>query len=293
MSIIDAHVHLYPTELNRDPLDWAASRSETHWAMLCTRQRKNGQAVQGFPGVNELLQAMDAAEVSRVVLQGWYWQWPETCVWHNHFMSICVKEHPDRFSAFATLHPAAGRDATLEIVRSARARGFCGLGELSPHSQGYDVGDPIFQEVMELAGELRLPVTLHVTDHESGHYPGRAETPLRDFLWLANTYPHTNFILAHWGGLLPLHEEEAEKLFNVFYDTAASPLLYDETIWKRFLEVVPVERLLFGSDYPLNLYPKKNQAPEMSHFISEAKHAGVDLSLLADNARRLFQLPAR
>jgi hypothetical protein len=68
------------------------------------------------------------------------------------------------------------------------------------------VGDPIFQEVLELAGELRLPVNLHVTDHEGAHYPGQVKTPLRDFLWLANTYPQTNFILAHWGGLLPLHD---------------------------------------------------------------------------------------
>ncbi|MFA5266188.1 MAG: amidohydrolase family protein, partial [Opitutaceae bacterium] len=256
MSIIDAHVHLYPAELNRDPVAWAASRAETHWAMLCTRLRKSGQAIQSFPSVKELLESMDAAAVERAILLGWYWQWPETCVWHNHFMSICVKEHPDRFSAFATMHPSAGRDAVVDIVRTARERGFSGLGELSPHSQGYDVGDPVFQEVLELAGELRLPVNFHVTDLEGAFYPGRVKTPLRDFLWLAKTYPQANFILAHWGGLLPLHDEEAEELFNVFYDTAASPLIYDESIWRRFLEVVPVERIVFGSDFPLNLYPK-------------------------------------
>jgi len=30
--IIDAHVHLYPTEIDRDPAAWAAAQGEAHWA---------------------------------------------------------------------------------------------------------------------------------------------------------------------------------------------------------------------------------------------------------------------
>jgi len=290
MSIIDAHVHLYPDAVNQDPLQWAQAHGETHWAILCTRRRKNGHWVQGFPSVDELLRSMDEAGVARAVLQGWYWQQPETCELQNDFYEDCVRAHPDRLSAFATLHPGAGRDATLALVGSARELGFSGLGELSPHSQGYEVNDPIFLEAMELAGDLRLPVNLHVTDHQSGSYPGRVETPLRDFLWLARQQLHTNFILAHWGGLLPLHEEEAENLFNIFYDTAASPLLYGEDIWKRFASVVPPERVLFGSDYPLNLYPKSDTGPRIAGLVEEAKRQGADLDAMARNTLRLLQL---
>jgi len=109
--VIDAHVHLYPLELNRDPVAWGAVQAETHWSMLCTRRRRDGRGVQGFPEVDDLLRAMDAAGVARSVLLGWYWQWPETCVWHNRFYAECVQAHPDRLSAFATVHPAAGREA--------------------------------------------------------------------------------------------------------------------------------------------------------------------------------------
>jgi uncharacterized protein len=288
--VIDAHVHLYPLELNRDPLIWGATQAETHWAMLCTRRRKDGRRVQGFPGIDDLLRAMDAAGVGRAVLLGWYWQWPETCVWQNRFYAECVQAHPDRLSAFATLHPSAGRDATLAEVQRARDAGLIGLGELSPHSQGYDVANPVLGEALELAAELRMPVNLHVTDHESGHYPGRVETPLRDFVWLAHTFPRTNFILSHWGGRMPLHDEEAEDLLNVFYDTAASPLLYDASIWQKFLEVVPPERVLFGSDYPLNLYPKLDDEPGLARLVAEAKAHGADAALLGGNAKRLLHL---
>jgi len=290
MSIIDAHVHLYPDELNQDPVSWGTSHAETHWQILCTRRRKNGQPVQAFPDLKRLLQAMDEAGIEHAVLQGWYWQWPETCAWHNDFYESCVRAHPDRLSAFACLHPAAGREATLALVRDARERGFRGLGELSPHSQGYDIGDPVFRDAIELAGDLRLAVNFHVTDHETGQYPGRVETPLRDFIWLAKTYPHTNFILSHWGGRVGLLEEEAGTLYNLFYDTAASPLIYGESIWHRFDDIVPTERVLFGSDYPLNLYPKLDSEPGMKRLVEEARRNGYDPELLSVGTRRLLHL---
>ncbi len=290
MSILDAHVHLYPEEVNQDPLAWAKQRAETHWAILCTRRRKNGQSVQAFPTVAQLLKDMDAAGVERSLLLGWYWQWPETCQIQNAFYARCVKEHPDRLSAFATVNPAGGREPSLDLVRRARDQGFCGLGELSPHSQGFDIADPLFLELVELAGDLKLPVNFHVTEHDTGQYPGRVETPLRDFLWIAHKMPHTNFILSHWGALLPLKIEEAEDCYNLFYDTAASPLIYGETIWKKFLEVVPIERIIFGSDYPLNLYPQLETVPSMTRFVAEAKEQGVDLAVLAKNARRVLHL---
>ena len=68
MRIIDAHVHLYPPEINRAPAAWAGVQGELHWSTLCTRVRKNGRPVQGFPGMDELLREMDAAGIERAVL---------------------------------------------------------------------------------------------------------------------------------------------------------------------------------------------------------------------------------
>src|SRR5690606_12320181 len=143
-----------------------------------------------------------------------------------------IRAHPDRLSAFVTFHPAAGVKAALAEVRRAHAEGLIGLGELSPHSQVYGVDDPVFAEVLRLAGELQMPVNLHVTDPASRPYVGRIETPLGDFVRLARTFPQTTFILAHWGGMLPLVDPDALTLLsNVYYDTAASPLLYDSGVW--------------------------------------------------------------
>jgi predicted TIM-barrel fold metal-dependent hydrolase len=288
--VIDSHVHLYPEAVNRDPAGWANSAGEKAWALLCTRRRKEGAAVQSFPTLDELLAAMDAAEMSRAILLGWYWQNAATCMLQNRFYADCVQRHPDRLSAFATLQPVSGRDLALAEMRRARDDGLCGLGELSPHAQSYAINDPVFGEILETAAQWKWPVNLHVTDPESREYPGRVQTPLEDLSALARTFPATNFILAHWGGLLPLHDQNVVGLPNVFYDTAASPLLYDESVWRRFLAVVPSDRVLFGSDYPLNNYPKQVVVPEMMRLIAEARGAGAGDMILGGNAARLLGL---
>ena len=290
MSLIDAHVHLYPPEVNRDPAAWAAAHAEPHWAKLCTRQRKSGakgdsaggQPVQGFPSVDQLLRDMDAAGVSRAVLLGWYWENHATCVGQNKFYADCVRAHPDRLSAFATVNPKAGLPAVDEASR-ALDDGLTGFGELSPHSQHFPLHDPVWRRILALAAEWRVPVNLHVTDPASRPYLGRVETPLPGFLQLAREFPATTFVLAHWGGSLAW-SPEVVALPNVWFDTAASPLLYGSDVWDRAL----TDRVIFGSDYPLILYPGKETAPGFSGVLDEAKKSGASAALLGGNAVKLF-----
>jgi len=284
MLLIDAHVHLYPSEANRAPGAWAAARGEAHWAELVTRKRKDGKPVQGFPSMSELLRDMNAGGIRKAVLLGWYWEHHATCVEHNKFYASCIKAYPTRFAAFATVHPAAG-EAALDEVRRARDGGFSGLGELSPHAQHVPLNDPIWRKILALAGELKLPVNLHVTDPHSKPYPGRVETPLADFVALARDFPWTNFILAHWGGGLAFDPIRGD-VHNVYYDTAASPLLYGPEVWSK----APAGRVLFGSDYPLVLYPKTCAAPEFAGIVKEAQTSGADEALLCDTASGLLGL---
>ncbi len=272
LRAIDAHVHLYPPEVNGDPLGWAETHGERHWALLCGRQRA-GRPVQTFPAVGELLAAMDAAGIERAVLLGWYWETPGSCACQNRFYGECLRAHPDRLSAFATFHPAAGWEGVRAEMQRSREEGLRGLGELSPHAQGFGLADPVWNQALALAGEWRWPVNLHVTDPASRPFPGRIQTPLEDFPALADRFPGVTFILAHWGGLLP--ERLAARAIppNIFYDTAASPLLYDPGVWRRMVAVVGAERILFGSDYPLNLYHRIDPAPNLARFAAEARAA--------------------
>lgn len=282
VPIIDSHVHLYPPEVSHDPAAWAAVHGEKHWAELCTRRRKDGRPVQTFPSVDQLLRDMDAAAVAKAVLLGWYWERHETCVAQNRFYADCIRTHPDRLAAFATVQPKAGAAAFEEACR-AMDDGLVGFGELSPHSQHFSIDDPVWRQILALSAEWKVPVNLHVTDPASKPYPGRVETPLADFLRLAREFPATQFILAHWGGGLAWSQQTA-ALSNVWFDTAASPLLYEPGVWTK----APPARVLFGSDYPLVLYPKTETAPGFSGLLNEAKQAGVADAVLGGNAAGLI-----
>lgn len=282
MPIVDAHVHLYPPEMNRDPAAWAAAHGERHWTELCTRRRKDGRPVQTFPPVDQLLRDMDAAGVAKAVLLGWYWENHESCVTQNKFYADCIRAHPDRLAAFATVQPGAGEAAFEEAVR-AMDDGLAGFGELSPHSQHFGIDDPVWRQILLLAAEWKVPVNLHVTDPAGRAYPGRVETPLGDFIRLAREFPATTFILAHWGGGLAW-SQEAVELPNVWFDTAASPLLYGPEVWAK----AKTDRVLFGSDYPLILYPRTGAAAGFDGLIGEAKKAGATDAVLDGNAARLL-----
>jgi predicted TIM-barrel fold metal-dependent hydrolase len=288
MRVIDAHVHLYPPDANADPVAWGNARRESEWVSMCTRRRRNGMPVQAFPSVEELLREMDRAGVERSVLLGWYWHHAETCGEQNRFYARCLRAHPDRLSAFATIQPAHGLRITFDEMERARSEGLVGLGELSPHAQSYSVNDGAFRAALERAATWKWPVNLHVTDPNSRDYPGRVETPLDDFVSLARENPSTTFILAHWGGLLPLRDATASSLDNLHYDTAASPLLYDASVWTRMLACTASERILFGSDFPLNVYPKDQPRAELARFVDEARGARVGSDILRENATRLL-----
>ena len=106
---------------------------------------------------------------------------------------------------------------------------------------------------MEFAQEKGWP-ELSVTEPVGHDHPGRIHTPLDDFLWLARQFPRLKMILAHAGGLLPFYELNPRlrpELSNVYYDLAACPLLYDASLYRLLIETVGYEKIVWGSDYPL------------------------------------------
>jgi len=297
MRIIDCHVHLYPPALNAAPSEWARSAGEAHWALLCARVRKSGRAVQGFPSVDGLLRAMDLAGVERAILQAWYWEKHDTCRMQNRFYADCIHTHPDRLSACGTFHAAAGKNAVRAEIDWLAEAGFVGLGELSPHSQTFSAQDPVWQDALEYCGQKDLPVLIHVTEPNSNAYPGRVLTAPQDFVDWAKTFPATTFVLAHWGARLPMDPalgDEIRRCRNVFFDTAASPLLYDPSVFAEMISAVGAERILFGSDFPLVLYPKTETEPSIASFVAQVKALGLKASdmerIFSGNAKYVFSL---
>ena len=81
-------------------------------------------------------------------------------------------------------------------------------------------------------------------------------------------------------------------MHNVYYDTAAVPLLYQTQVYKSVVDIVGAEKILYGSDYPLLLFPKKTRTPGFTKLLSQIKNSGLTASqldlILGGNIQRIL-----
>jgi predicted TIM-barrel fold metal-dependent hydrolase len=143
--------------------------------------------------------------------------------------------------------------------------------------------------IMEMCRTQDLPVLIH-TNEPVGHvYPGKTPNTLAQIYRMINRFPQNKIVLAHWGGGIfffnLLKKEVKEKLKNVYFDTAASPFLYDPEVYQVAFKIIESGKILFGSDYPL-LPPAR--------YFSEMKTAGLSGSKMKKicglNAAKLLGL---
>ncbi|MGB0409761.1 MAG: amidohydrolase family protein [Opitutales bacterium] len=286
MKIIDCHTHCYPEELHTDPRAWAEAHHELHWAELVAPAGR--PSIQDWATPSRMLADMDAAGVERAVLLGWYWEHEASCRWHNEVIADWVRRAPDRFIGFASVLPNANIVAQLE---AARALGLSGIGELHPGVQDFDSESPHWQTMAAWCTAHDWPVNLHATA-ENGDHPSAVATPLEDYRRMAEQAPELKIILAHWGGGLPW-KAQGPLPQNLYFDCSASPLLYDIDRFRTVIQHIGTERILFGSDYPLRIYPRQQKQADMTTYLRDIlENSGLSepalSALLKDNAQELF-----
>lgn len=276
-KIWDSHVHLFPEEIYRN---WERYAKIDPWFGALTAPSPDGKgAEEAWCNIEESLAAADAAGVEGLVMQGWYWNDPGLETLHNDYMAQAVADHPDRLLGFAAINPTFGERAIAEVQRCAKL-GFAGIGELGPGGNGYDFTDPRFLDVVLCAAEEGLPICIHCGEPVGHPYNGRDNTPLEPLVHLIGKHPEATFILAHLGGGLPFYElspriRKAMK-DNVYYDLAANPLLYSIKSVRLVLEMVGEDRVLYGSDFPLTIYPRKCRTPDFTLFLQDLReNAGL------------------
>ena len=289
--IIDCHTHCYPAEVTADPRAWAEARAERHWADLVAPNDR--VSIQAWARPDEMLAAMDRAGIEQAVLLGWYWENEASCRWHSREIASWVATAPDRFIGFASVLPNRN---ILSQLQAAENLGLRGIGELHFGVQKFSAQDAAWQIMADWCVARDWPVNLHATEAAGHEHPGTVPTPLNEFIRMAERAPDLKLILAHFGGGLPFFEQNPrvrKTLKNVFYDSAASPLLYDTAIFRRVIDIVGTDKLLFGSDYPLRLYPRSQKEAEFQRYIEEIQ-ASAGLSeahlqaVFSDNARRVL-----
>jgi uncharacterized protein len=244
--IIDIHTHIFPPEIRQDRS--VCFISEDAFYLLYNDPRAC------MIGARELIATMDEEGVDRSVVFGFPWQSGDRFRRQNDYIMEAVAAHPDRLIGLACFdadHPAAP-DETRRCLEG----GLAGVGELAFYEAGItpDKLDRL-EPIMDICREKDAVVLIH-TNEPVGHiYPGKSPNTLSQIYNLAKRFPDNRLILAHWGGGLLfyalLKKEVRETLRNVYFDTAASPYLYDPAIWETAAGIVGIDKILFGTDCPL------------------------------------------
>ena len=232
---------------------------------------------------------MDADGVDVSVVMGVGWTDPGIAREANDYVVESVARHPGRLVGFAGVNPAWPDGGAGEADRCASA-GLRGIGELHPDTQGFDLGDAsTMAPLAEAARAHGLILTTHSSEPVGHSYPGKGRTRPEALWRFIEAHPDVVLVCAHWGGGLPFYAlmpEVAAALGNVYFDTAASPFLYDERIFDLAARLVGHERILLASDCPL-IRPRRVLGELSRSGLSREEKAAV----AGGNAARLLVLP--
>jgi len=279
LMIIDSHVHLFPPEAVAHRERFLAA-DRTFGALYA-----NPKARLATP--EELVERMDAAGIDLSVAVGIGWEKAQHCALANDAIAEAVRHYPTRLAGFGVVNPRhAG--AVAEVERIAKL-GLRGVGELHPDSQGYALDDArVMAPVMDAARRLGLAVLVHASEPVGHAYAGKGTVTPDVLVRFIARFPENDIVCAHWGGGLPFYAlmpEVRRLLARVWFDSAATPFLYQPDVFRLATELLGAERVLFGSDYPL-----LGQERVLAQALEAGLPAGARRLVLGENARKLLGL---
>lgn len=278
--IIDFHTHIFPKTMieNRERF----FHNESAFKLLYDSPKSS------MVGADDLIRVMDEENVDKSVVFGFPWVSADSFKLNNDCIAEAVAKYPDRLIGMGCFD-LSSKDVEKETQRCLDA-GLTGIGELAFYESGID-SEAIkkMEPVMALCGAKNFPVLIHTNEPVGHMYPGKTPITLAQIYNLASAYPNNTIVLAHWGGGIfffnLLKREAKEVLKNIYYDTAASPYLYDPSIYKAALSLAGPGKILFGSDYPL-LKPSRYYKDIDTSGISAEDKADI----LGNNAEKLFKV---
>jgi len=277
---LDAHTHIFSPRMQQNRNDLLLQ--DEGFRMLYQNEKAK------LVSAEEVIAMLDNRGIDRAVVFGFPWQDVELCKQGNDYVLEGITKFPDRLIGFITL-PWSGSEEVLKECERGIAAGAKGVGELAFYHQPLN-HDILLQgeSLVKIVEQKKIPLLLHINEPVGHSYPGKIGIDfqaLQDFIASHSTL---TIILAHWGGRFFFFElmPEIKKITNnVFYDTAASPLLYHRQVFEVALKIVGEERILFGSDFPL-LTPRK-YFKEMAMTIASDD---ILKKIKGENARRLLGL---
>jgi predicted TIM-barrel fold metal-dependent hydrolase len=276
--IVDFHTHILSPHIKSNRSSYAAR--DAGFALIYTNPKAR------IATAEELIDSMDRNGIDVSVIANYAWSTRELCTETNDYIINAVARYPKRLIGFGMVIPSDPQAAVTEVERCARG-GLKGIGELRldaipPHPDA----TAALKSILEATREHHLVLLLHASEPVGHLYPGKGSATPDKLYSVITGFPDMNIVCAHWGGGLPFYTlmpEVKEAFKNVYFDTAASPFLYQPRIYNIASKLAGADKIIFGSDYPL--MPQQRVIDEIlsTELPQEAKE-----QILSGNARTLL-----
>jgi len=179
----------------------------------------------------------------------------------NQEIADLVKGNPDKFIGFGSVNPNKDENYVETKLEEIRTFGFKGIKMLPTLQLFSPIENKNFEKICEYC-EKNKKVLLYHTGCDPGPWenPELSEDANPKYLKPILESYSPIIILAHTGsysaykpGIWFEEAFELGKSFdNVYFDSAAaSSFIYSERILKKLRDEVGLDRLLYGSDYPV------------------------------------------
>jgi uncharacterized protein len=242
--IIDFHTHIFPP--------WLISKREEVVACDPLFAELYSNPKSRLTTVDELIAEMDKHNIAKSVALNIDWSSHELCHETNDYILDSVARFPERIIGFASVKLDRPETSLKEVERCVKG-GIRGIGEIRPSPEllkNIKFLEPVIRKIIE----CKLILLTHSSEPLGHIYAGKGAITPEVIFGLITSFPDLTLVCAHWGGGLPFYAmmPEVKKAFeHVYFDSAASPYLYQPQVYRQVSQMAGDNKILFGSDFPL------------------------------------------
>lgn len=243
--LIDSHTHIFPQDYKQN--HESILKTDKTYAELFQNESPPADA-------EALVKSMAEHNIYKSIILGMGWTDRTLASDINDYLIHSAEAYPDQLIPFCSVNPNWGEHSLYELERCFN-QGVKGIGEIHPDTQNLDITSMgHLGEMMKFCEQNKLPIIMHCSEPVGHTYPGKGKTDPAKTMEFIHNFPNNIIICAHFGGGLPFYSLMPEILLamnNVYFDSAASPYLYESNIYKTVESLVDSKQILFGSDYPV------------------------------------------